>query len=337
MKRVRIKDIAAEAGVSEATVSRFLNGNYKEMSAKTRERVREVIEKNDYRPNNFARGLKSHKSRLIGVIIADIENPFSSEMIARLTDQYRFSDYSLMISVTGNDGAAEEKAIQRCLDNGVDGLLINTTGANRDLILEAERRLPVVLLDRDISNCSLDLVTSNNAELMASLVSELARSGFENLLLLTQEPSTSAVRRIRMESFEDSLKRFGLSGRTVTIGGRGEKDKQKIREILHEAVEKNRSMPTAVIAINALMMLDIAECIDDSMQVGRDFGLATFDENPWNKLIFGGITTVRQDCAAAAETIHRRFNERIDSDKPIPTAKIMIPGELILRASTVRK
>ena len=105
MAHMRIKDIAAEAGVSPATVSRYLNNRPGQMTEETRARIAEVIERTGYRPRAAARNLRSSRTNLIGVILADIANPFSSAMLEGLSASAAARGCSLMTAISGNDPA----------------------------------------------------------------------------------------------------------------------------------------------------------------------------------------------------------------------------------------
>ena len=105
MAQMRIKDIAAEAGVSPATVSRYLNNRPGQMTEETRARIAAVIERTGYRPRAAARNLRSSRTNLIGVILADIANPFSSAMLEGLSASAAARGCSLMTAISGNDPA----------------------------------------------------------------------------------------------------------------------------------------------------------------------------------------------------------------------------------------
>ena len=191
MAQMRIKDIAAEAGVSPATVSRYLNNRPGQMTEETRARIAAVIERTGYRPRAAARNLRSSRTNLIGVILADIGNPFSSAMLEGLSASAAARGCSLMTAISGNDPAKEAESLTRLIDAGVDGLVVNTCGGNDEAIAAAAGRLPVVLLDRDVADGGVDLVTSNNRELVAGLVDALAAAGSEHLCLLTEQAMTA--------------------------------------------------------------------------------------------------------------------------------------------------
>ena len=245
MAQMRIKDIAAEAGVSPATVSRYLNNRPGQMTEETRARIAAVIERTGYRPRAAARNLRSSRTNLIGVILADIANPFSSAMLEGLSASAAARGCSLMTAISGNDPAKEAESLTRLIDAGVDGLVVNTCGGNDKAIAAAAGRLPVVLLDRDVADGGVDLVTSNNRELVAGLVDALAAAGSERLCLLTEASDDSPVRRERAEAFADELSRRGLAGEVVTLADGGAAGVGRLDETIRGYAGKNSaSLPS---------------------------------------------------------------------------------------------
>ena len=129
MKKVTtIHDISARAGVSITTVSRFLNGNYSNMSEKTRKRLEHIVQELDYHPNSLARGLKSQSSGIIGCVIADMGNPFSALLLKGIQTVCRSNGYKLMTLDADNDSLLEKEAYKILLDTPVEGIICNTTG-----------------------------------------------------------------------------------------------------------------------------------------------------------------------------------------------------------------
>lgn len=331
MAKKRIKDIAAEAGVSEATISRYLNKNYKAMSEKTRLKIEKIIEENDYRPNSMARGLKLKKTNTIGVILADIKNPFSSEILKSLSDICKKTEYSLMICITNNDSAEEEKSLRKYMDKGVDGLIVNTSGGNEDLLVKINRQIPVVLLDRDIPGKKLDVVTSNNKKLMSDLIEYLYELHYTKCYLFSENIGTSTVRKIRYDSFICETAARDVSADSYIISEKGD----KIEQILRNIIKEKKKEKIAVIAINGLVFLELVEAINQlKIEVGKDIGVATFDEYAWNAVLFNGVTTVVQNSKKIAEDIFRILKERIEGKEKNESVRVEIEGKIIIRNST---
>ncbi|MFR2030999.1 MAG: LacI family DNA-binding transcriptional regulator [Collinsella sp.] len=168
MAQMRIKDIAAEAGVSPATVSRYLNNRPGQMTEETRARIAAVIERTGYRPRAAARNLRSSRTNLIGVILADIANPFSSAMLEGLSASAAARGCSLMTAISGNDPAKEAESLTRLIDAGVDGLVVNTCGGNDEAIAAADVCRCAARPRRCRRRCRSGDI--NNRELVAGLV-----------------------------------------------------------------------------------------------------------------------------------------------------------------------
>ncbi len=335
MARMRIKDIAEQAGVSPATVSRYLNDRPGQMTEETRARIAEVIERTGYRPRASARNLRSEQSYMLGVILADIANPFSSAVLEGLSSAADARGYALMTSVSANDPAREEAALVRLVDAGCDGIAVNTCGGLDDRIVRTAARVPLVLLDRDVAAGGVDLVTSNNGQLVAGLVDELVQAGSERLVLLTEEADTSPVRRERAEAFCSELARRGLDGEVASLG----QGSDELDRLIMEAPGTRLGL----IAVNGLVFLRLVESL---AQLGpalpEAMRVATFDDYPWNRALFGGVTCAAQDTDALSQAVVDRLALRIDASlgragaegSDLAPARLEIPGHVIVRAST---
>ena len=341
MARVRISDIAQEAGVSPATVSRYLNNRPGSMSDETRARIAEVIERTGYRPNSAARSLRTDRTNTLGVIFSDIRNPFFSAMLEGLSERAAQDGYSLMTAVTANSSEAEAEAIGRLTAAGVDGLIVNTCGGNDELMAKTSRQTPIVLLDRDVADGSIDLVTSNNSELMAQLVAELEMAGCARCCLVTEHNSTSSIRRERSNRFVQEVAARGLEGDVFALPSETEPAARQLKELLDA---NDASAPIGLIAINGLVFLRLVEALDAAgISVPSQVRLATFDDYAWNHVLYGGVTTAAQDTQSMSDAIVELILERIGGEdakeaEPAGTSsartRIEIPGSVIRRAST---
>ena len=329
MARVRISDIAKEAGVSPATVSRYLNNRPGAMTEETKARIAEVIERTGYRPNSAARSLRTDRSYAYGLILADIRNPFSSAMLEALSTRAAQDGYSLMTAVSGNDPAAEGEAVDRLVNAGVDGLIINTCGGNEARIKQADASTPVMLLDRDIEDSGLDLVTSNNAELVVQLVDELVGSGCGYCCLVTEHNDTSIVRRRRSIQFMHELRQNGVRGTLLPLDVDPHEAAQQLNHLKREAERSSLGL----IAVNGLVFLRVVEAINAAgLTVPDQVHLATFDDYAWTRVLFGGVTTAAQDTQAMADAIVDQLAARVEGGaEPV---RITVPGRIIRRAST---
>lgn len=331
-QRITITDIAKEAGVSETTISRYLNGKFEYMSENTRKKIDGVVARLDYRPSSIARSLKSKKSFLIGAVIADIENPFSTFIIKGLSDCAGDLGYSVLIAVSDDSVEKENKQIQRFIDNGVDGLIVNTVGGNDEALLEIKKSgIPIVLIDRDVKASNLDLVTTDNLSVGKGAMAHLVDNGFKGIGFFTGSLDESSTRRERHQAFLEVAKMYpDLDCRTFFVERNNEEDMDaKLSKFLE------MPKPRVIFAVNGVVLLAVLEAIKrGNYRINEDFGILGFDDWRWTKIIDPGITAVSQQSYLLGEEACKLVVQRINGDNsPEPIHKLF-PAELMIRAST---
>lgn len=332
-KRITIKDIAKEAGVSETTVSRFLNKKFEYMGHETRLKIEKVVKELNYRPSNIARSLKSNKSKLLGAVIADIENPFSNIIIKGLIDKSNELGYSLMISISNNSIEKEDEGIRSFIDNGVEGLVVNTVTDSEVLLKEVNETTPVLLIDRSIDNLDVDLVTSNNYELGSELMTHLIESGYKRIGFFSEEMTNNSVRQIRHQAFIDSSKEMeGINAETFIIDREKPDETVRMLETFLDADE-----PPVIVAGNGLIQLALLKVLRElTYKFGEDYGFCGFDDWDWSTVVGkDGITSISQDSYSlgteSVDILHKRITQELKKEEPILKT---IKGKLIVRGST---
>lgn len=332
-KTPTIKDIAHEVGVSETTISRYLNGKYEYMSEKTKKKIEEIIKEMNYRPNHMARTLKSQKSKMIGAVIADISNPFSSITIKGLSDRCEELGYTLLISVSDDSKNKETKQIKRLIANQVDGLIINTTGNNEVYLGElVKTKLPIVLLDRGIKNNIIDTVTTNNYEAVKEMILFLIKQGFCSIAFFVDKLSNT-VRNDRLRAFEDVVEEEGkINSRIYSIPNL---DKEVVTKSIYEFY--STPGPRVIFGANGLVTTVILEVLsDEDFIINKDFGICGFDDLSWSKVIKPELTTIHQDSyelgrEAMSQLIKKIENKELNDE---PSKVTLFPATLNIREST---
>jgi LacI family transcriptional regulator, kdg operon repressor len=328
--------VASLAKVSKTTISRYLNGRFEFMSDETRKRIQTVIEELDYRPNNLARGLKSNRSGLIGVLVADIGSPFSSILVKGVGDTCKERGYQTIIANTDNDPEKEREYIRSLIDNRVEGLIVNITGENDDFLLELkDEGIPIVVADRPMETLSLDTVTSNNAEMTYRTIQHLYEQGFERVAFITQEISQVRTRYVRYHTFLKACRDlFGVDGeKWVHVI-----DPSDVGALARglEAFLNMDDGPAAAFAVNGVMLLSLVKAIRQlGLVMPDDLGVVGYDDWDWASLIPPGITTISQPSYNVGVQSALRLIQRIKDNRPKPKL-IELPSELIVRGSSVR-
>ena len=202
-QRVTIDDVAEQAGLSKTTISRYLNKRFDCMSEKSKNKIAAVIEELHYRPNNMARGLKSSKSRLIGLIVADISSPFSSIVAKGISDCCKRYGYDVLIAHTDNDAEKEQKYIMSMLDQRVDGLIVNSTCQITEFLKDiATRYVPIVLADRPTFPLCFDTVKSTDYAAVMEMVHYLCTKGYQSVAFFSEPIGNNGTRLLRHQAYE---------------------------------------------------------------------------------------------------------------------------------------
>ena len=208
-KRVNIADVAREANVSAQTVSRALN-NKGEISAETRERVLETVERLGYRPNTLARGLVTQKTSTLGLIVPDIANPFFSEVARGAEDAAHGAGFSLLLCNTMEDPAREVEALRTLEAQRVDGIILCSSRLSEQEFGAMMARLPaVILVNREASGNDLRSVCIDDEAGAWCATQHLLHNGRRMIAFLAGPPASHSGRR-RTQGYRHALADAGV-------------------------------------------------------------------------------------------------------------------------------
>ena len=332
--RVTIADVARVAGVSKATVSRFFNHREALLTPDIAARVEAAIAALDYRPSPMAQALKRGTSRLIGMVVADVTNPYSVAVLRGAEKACKDAGYLVMLFNLGNEPEREREAIATLSSYQVDGFILNTFDHGGKGRAEVERLgKPAVLVDRRHGRMSADFVSLDNAGAVEMAVAHLADAGYRDLLYVTEPVKNVSSRLDRQAAFDACLQRdASLRGAVFesTDDGAG---------ALEQALEKLRGRSgskAAILSGNAVVTLRCAIAVMRlGLRFGPDIGFIGFDELDWAPLVGPGLTTIAQPTDALGRLAARCLIERLQGS-PSPPRQILLSGELIVRGSSRR-
>ncbi|WP_293699267.1 LacI family DNA-binding transcriptional regulator [uncultured Agrococcus sp.] len=203
---VTIHDVARLASVSPATVSRVLSG--KTVNATLTEQVRVAAEQLGYRPNRRAQSLRSKRSKLVGLIIPDIENPFFTAIARGVEDALEPEGYSVVLCNSDSDTAKETRYIGVAVSEAMAGVVIAPASAGTDLEPLLDRNSAVVVIDRDPLTVATDVVVLADRESSSELVGELLSRGYERIACITGPGDVETSIR-RSEGWRDAHREQG--------------------------------------------------------------------------------------------------------------------------------
>ena len=210
-KKVSLKDIANEVGVSTALVSYVLN-NLKEgrISKEIAQKIREVAQRLNYRPNQIAKSLKTNKTFTIGLIVADISNPFSSTLARIVEDEANKFNYTVIIGSSDENPQKSLKLIDTLLNRQVDGLIISPPSDSEEQMRELQNQdVPFVLLDRYFPNIKTNYVALNNQAAACMATEHLIESGCERIGMINYRTGLFHLQE-RKRGYLNALKKHSV-------------------------------------------------------------------------------------------------------------------------------
>lgn len=210
MTKLTIKEVAQEAGVSTATISRVLNGNGY-VSEEARKRVLETVERLQYKPNTIARSLKQERSGGVGFVMPDLTNPYFMRISRKLQQSLAAEGYYVFFMDSNEQPDKERDAMNFLLEKRTEAILLAGTGGNVDLLTQVIKSgIPLILIDREVRGVDTDLVKEDNYSTAKTSVARLVRNGHLRIGLLEgpRHISTSAE---RIEGAIEGLRGAGIS------------------------------------------------------------------------------------------------------------------------------
>jgi len=329
--RVDIHDIAEKAGVSISTVSRVTN-HAPNVDPEIAKRVWKAIEKMGYSPSRSAQALGSGRSRLVGLIVPEINNPFFPELIQSFEDVTLEHGYEMMLGSTYSDAERAEMWVRRMLQYGVQGIAVMTFGEEPETVYEIARGIPVVTAFSGVDRGPHTCVVEDYASGIQQAVRHLAELGHTRIGFAGAEQTVYTARQ-RRQAFLDAMTAQGLDvpGDWVmeshdTLEGGAECAKNILRL---------RERPTAMLCYNDLMAIGVMDALHDAgMKVPRDISIIGYDDITLAHFASPRLTTVRfsrREIAEKAFNTLRWHFEGKDEDKAQPE---VIGTELCVREST---
>lgn len=292
-KRITINDIAAMAGTSKTTVSFYLNGKTGRMSEDTQERIKAAIAKTGYEPSPIARGMNAKRTQLLGVIIGDITNTFSNQIVKGVEGVAAKAGYRVLVSSSNHSRTDERAYIDRLLAVGVDGFIVQPTAQFKEIskvIEDAGKQL--VFFDSKFYDFASNWVKTDNYEATSRAVGECERRGYRRFLLVAAPPQLLSSRIERTSGFVDALEAAEMGFTQFEIEN-DEVDVEKLREFLRANIDG--TTPTLVFAPNCWALPDVYVAMREFYPLmPTHVGLLGFDNTEWASVASPSVSVVTQ-------------------------------------------
>ncbi|MGB8344914.1 MAG: LacI family DNA-binding transcriptional regulator [Ktedonobacteraceae bacterium] len=324
-----IKEVAEAAGVSTATVSRVLT-NSPHVRPELRERVLNVVQQLEYRPNLIARSLRSQQTMTIGLIVSDIRNPFFTAISRAVEDTAYEQGYSIILCNTDEDQQKEEIYLNLMRDANVAGVIFSPTRQTAANFAALNLDIPTVVVDRSVSNADVDAVLLDNVDSAYRLTTHLIDNGYQRIGAICGEMSTTG--RERHAGYEQALRARGRTpaGDLVRfVAPKIEAGYAATLQLLDLA-----QPPDALLTTNSLLAAGALEAIRErGLTIPGDIALVTFDETTWASLVQSPLTLIAQPTHEIGQTATELLLRRI-AEPARPTRQVILKGQLLIRGSS---
>lgn len=309
---VTIKDVAREAGVGLMTVSRVINRvPGKKFSEETAQRVEAAIKHLGYEPNHVARSLRGRRSGVIGLVTANISDPFWASCARGVEMEARKQDYVPILVATDEDCLLEERQVAALQAHRVDGLLlVSTYRSKRTTLTSRLAGIPTVAIDRPIAGFKTDCVLVHNQDAAYQATRHLIGHGYRRIAFIGYGERLYTVRE-RIEGYNRAMHEAGLEC-FVRAGASGPGDARELaREVL-----SGSGPPSALFGSNTLVLHGIMEAAHSlGLRIPQDVALAGFEDFRWAGLVKPGLTVVRQPGEEMGRRAAQMLFERLNGKK----------------------
>jgi LacI family transcriptional regulator len=328
-KNVSLKDIAEKVGVSTALVSYVLNNKLKDrINKEVAATIRQAAEDMNYRPNQIARSLKSQKTFTIGLIVADIANPFSSQIARIIEDEAKNYGYSVIFGSSDESAKKTSDLIKLFLDRQVDGLIIAMPEHTEEQVQYLKKiHVPFVLIDRYYPAIPTNKVSINNYSAAQQAIQHLLDNGHKRIGIVGYQTSLFHLNE-RIRGAVDLLSDNALIG-DVRIGS--------IQQDVATAINGFMADPDPVSAIfftsNLLAISGLKYINTLGIKIPDQLAIVGFDETDAFDLFYVPISYVKQPLVELGRESIKLLLENIDNNESLNS--VVLEAELVIRNSSV--
>lgn len=335
MEKLQLEDLAKKLGYSKTLISMVINGKGSKygISKKTQELVLDALSKLNYTPNKFAKSLRTGKSFFIGLIVPDISNPFYSA-IARNIELVLFeNNYQLMVCSTDESEEKEKQLIDSMVNQqAVDGLLLATCLKDKTFFQQARfTNLPMVFIDRVITDFQTNYVTTDNAGGAKNIVLQLLKERFKRIACLAITPQYISTIRDRVEGYRDAMLQAGYKKRDELL-------RVVHFEHIQEDVERHllefkmmKDPPDAIFALNnhiAVVLLKALKSIEFASL--SKLRIACFDDLDTFDILEKKVVSIAQPMDEIGKRSSGLIMDLV-SGKASGSTTIVLPTRLVVR------
>ncbi len=324
-----IRDVAKYAGVSPSTVSRALSG-VAFVEPETKKKVLDAVSALNYKPNLAARSLKKGGSKLIGLIIPDITNPYYPEVVKHMEACATKAGYSLILCDALGDIEKEKEYLETLKYLFVDGILYIASTENIEHVKPYIGEIPMVIVNR-VFDVEAPCITIDNEDGAYQAVKYLIENGHRDIALYINDKERQYNQQ-RLAGCRKAFKEYGITGYESRIVRDVKSEDDACEKTIRLLQKEDR--PTAIFVLNDFMAfgvyLGITKC---GLKIPEDISVVGFDDIPYVKYLNPPLTTLRHSLQDNSEKVFDSLVEQMKSQTCAPGSCTFFKGKLIIRES----
>lgn len=333
---VTLKKMAFDLGFSISTVSRALNDHI-DISEATKEKIKAHANKEKYYPNLFAKGFRSHKSNIIGVIIPNVEHPFTATLLKGIIYNADLQGFKVIICESFNNEQKQAVLLETMVQFGVDGVLLSLVKKNTkvDMILDMMKQIPLILFDRVSAKVPCTQIVIDDEDAAYRAVEHLINTGKKKIAII-KETESSILSEKRYSGYLKALKKYGItlderlvmSSEDLSVA-----EGKKLTAVLVGLEHK----PDAIFAITDEAGIGAIQVLKkNKIKIPTEIAVVGFSNSIYSTIIRPKLTTIDQPGNRVGEVAIKYLIDEINSDNEINYKTVEIKTNLIVRGSSFK-
>lgn len=304
-----IKDIAKKTGLGLATISSYLNGG--SVREKNRIKIEEAIAELHYEVNEVARGLKTKKTKMIGIIIPELNNVFCAEIITEVEDQLRSKGYATLICDCRTDEKREQEAVEFMKKRRVDGVIVMPSGkTGQHFSTLKQAGIPIVMIDRKLKDLDCDCVLVDNRTGTKEAIESLIQLGHKNIGIICG-PEEVYTAEERLHGYYEAMEQHQLPIRTNLIY-RGDYTIRSGAKGAQKLMEDNQDMTALLVSNYEMTLGTMIEMNELGVKIPEELSVIGFDDIEFARACVPKLSIVTQPKKEIADCVAKRMLEILD-------------------------
>lgn len=336
MKRVSLKDIAKRVGVSTALVSYVMNGKGKgnRVSDELSKKIKQVAEELNYQPNEIARSLRSGSTKTIGLIVADIANPFFGQLARCIENEAIKFGYIVIIGSSDEEVEKSELLINTFINRQVDGFIIAPAeGTVEQINTILQKNIPLILIDRYFTEINTSYVILDNYQSTYDATLHLLKKGFKKIAIVAYKISLIHMKE-RIRGYLEAMKTFNLTDNSRVIEINLINSKTEIENACMNLLIDKKEIDAVIFATNLLSVAGLSCIHKSNIKIPDDLAFIGFDGGDCFDLFYSPITYVRQPIEEMAKESVKTLMDYLVVPELTKITHIILKSNLIVRNSS---